>query len=132
MADLANLHQQVIGRLIAAELELEAKGYTARESHAATKRAWRWSARITAMLPDEIQSTALPALIEQQLRGSEQWLQGIREARQRGEYRRALARAARDGRWEEGLRKAGVESPRDGLWSDSIESAARGWERGLS
>lgn len=61
-------------RLLLADAELEAKGYTPAQARAAVKRARRAAQEIAGRLPADIRERAYAALLEQELAQAEQWI----------------------------------------------------------
>jgi len=61
------------------------------------------------MLSPDMRARAARQFLEVRLRGAESMCRGIVNARERGDYEEASARAVRDGRYARGLRKFGVE-----------------------
>jgi hypothetical protein len=123
--------QELTVRLLAAELELQAKGYPQPAAQTATKRALKYARSMSGVFGPEIRERAFRELLEDQLRSSEAWLEGVAAARTRGDYRRGMERAARDGQLDHGLRKLGLDPDpaRTQAWAAAVSGAADAWEQ---
>jgi hypothetical protein len=120
---------ELSARLGLAELELELKGYPVAQAQTAVRRAAKLAAAGAERLRPEIQGAAMSDLLEDELAGAEGWLQGVRVAATRGDYREGVQRAARDGRYARGMeRLLGGPTSRDAAWSESLTDAAAAWE----
>jgi hypothetical protein len=121
--------EQAEGRLLQAQLELMAQGWTMDQAQMATMRAANWAGAMAAKVPPTAREETFLALLEDQLEMSGHWLEGVSEAAARDDHAEAVVRAARDGRYDRGFEKAGVEvGPQTRTaWEESLEDGSRAW-----
>jgi len=120
---------RVASRCAMAELELQAKGYSEAQSRTATKYAMNWARTIAGQTPEEHRSEVFASLVEERLRGAQDYLDGMARAAEKREYGREMKRAARDGQFQRGISDYGPGTATDQAWRDSLADAETNWER---
>jgi hypothetical protein len=121
---------QVTGRLAVAQLELVAKGHSGRDAQTATWRAVRYAQRMSEQVRPAVRSVVFADFLEHQLRGCDAWLDGVEEARARGDYAAGMERAARDQRYEDGMQRLTGTRPQQTAqaWRAAAPQAVEAWE----
>lgn len=121
---------EVTSRLAMAQLELMAKGHAPKDAETATWRAVRYAETMSGHVRPAVRGEVFEDLLELQLRGCDGWLDGVKEARARGDYAAGVRRALRDDRYAAGVeRLVGVRPTETArAYRDSAAAAVEAWE----
>ncbi len=114
---------EVAHRCMAAELELQALGYSASQAETATRYAMRWAGAIAQQTKGPQQIEVFRQLVEQRLRDAPAYLDGCARAAEKREYGREMRRAARDGQFKRSMQEYGLARAADRDWRQSLGQA---------
>lgn len=119
----------VAQQCMAAELELQAKGYSAEQAETATRYAMRWAGAIAQQTKGPQQVEVFRQLVEQRLRDAPAYLDGCARAAEKREYGREMRRAARDGQFKRSMEEYGPARKVDRDWKGSLDQAEEAYQR---